>query len=93
MSRDFIRALYATAQRHPRITLYLFGSTLRGADAPNDLDLLAVYATEEDYDEFRTDLDRLEFSPLIDLVAMTATELANSGFLRRSAAIPFADLT
>lgn len=93
MSREFLPALNAIAKRHPSITLYVFGSSVHGSDAANDLDVLVVYVTSEEYDAFRTDLDQLEISPLIDLVAMTGSELVASGFLRRSRAVPLTELS
>ncbi len=50
--------------------------------------LLAVYSTIEDYYAFDSELERLEFSPLVDVVAMASDEVRSSGFLRRSNAIP-----
>lgn len=92
MSADWAPALRRLAGRHPNISLYIFGSTLYSRGLPNDLDLLVVYSTEEDFNAFRTELDQLEFSPLVDLVAMTPNELRGSGFLLLSRAVPLVDI-
>lgn len=92
MRPAWVLAIQALAARHPHVTLHLFGSTARGSSSPNDLDLLAVYDTLEEYDDFLLELDQLEFSSVIDLVAMTPCELQVSGFLLRSQAIPMSDL-
>ncbi|MBD8207875.1 hypothetical protein IFR11_15760 [Microbacterium sp. CFBP 8801] len=92
MTRDWILALADVARRHPNVAVYLFGSTVHGNRPPNDLDALAVYSTIEEYYAFQEETDRLEFSPLLDVIAMTPHELLGSGFLERSRAVPLYDL-
>jgi hypothetical protein len=88
---DELTGLREVARRHPRLALYVFGSTVHGPEAPIDLDVLAVYEAIEDYEAFRLDLDRLAFAPVVDLVAMTPTELHGSGFLHRSRAVALSE--
>lgn len=92
MTRDWIPALAAIARRHPPVVLYVFGSTIRDGRAPNDLDLLVVYSTIGGYYAFSAELDQLEFSPLVDVVAMASDEVRSSGFIQRSNAIPIDEL-
>ncbi len=93
MRSAWVPPLQDLAARHGGVTLYLFGSTARGSNSPNDLDLLAVYDTLENLDNFLLELDKLDVSSLVDLVAMTPSELRASRFLLRSEAIPVGDLT
>lgn len=93
MNEHELADLQAVASRHPAVELYIFGSTIHGYETPVDLDVLAVYATLQDFVELRADLDRQSFAPLIDLVAMTPDELCGSGFLSRSGAVPLTDLS
>lgn len=92
VTRDWIPALADVARRHPNVAVYVFGSTVHGNRAPNDLDVLAVYSTIEEYYAFQEETDGLEYSPLLDVVAMTHHELLGSGFLERSRAVPLCDL-
>lgn len=92
MTREWIPALADVARRHPNVAIYVFGATAHGNRPPNDLDVLVVYPTSEEYYAFQEEADRLEFSPLLDIVAMTPHELLGSGFLERSRAVPLEDL-
>ncbi|MDE8670637.1 hypothetical protein PY310_18825 [Pseudarthrobacter sp. H3Y2-7] len=92
MNEHELADLQSVASRHPAVALYVFGSTIHGQETPIDLDMLAVYATLQDFVALRADLDRQPFAPLIDLVAMTPDELRGSGFLVRSGAVPLAAL-
>jgi len=92
VTQEWLNALTGVALRHPNVILYVFGSTVYGDRTPNDLDLLAVYSTLEDYYAFHAELEQLEFSPLVDVVAMGSDELESSGFIQRSNAVALKSL-
>ncbi len=87
-----LAGLRELSQRNPSIRLYVFGSAVYGPEAPIDLDVLVVYEALDDYKAFQAELDRLAIAPVVDLVAMTPTELSGSGFLIRSRALALDDV-
>ncbi|WP_145272908.1 hypothetical protein [Prescottella equi] len=87
MIAEAIGQIGAILDAHGGIDAYLFGSALT-RDDPADIDLLIVYPDRHQLHRFLAELERIVGPLAIDLTAMTACELAGSGFLDRSKAVP-----
>jgi hypothetical protein len=71
----------------PCIEVYVFGSVLHSS-TPADIDLVAVYRHRSCLDKFRERMSHCAGEYLLDVTAMTPTELEGSGFFARSGAKP-----
>lgn len=84
---ESIRLIGAAIDAQEGIDAYLFGSALTRAD-PADIDLLIVYPDRHKLHRFLDELERFAGPLPIDVTAMTAGEVADSGFIERSKAVP-----
>jgi predicted nucleotidyltransferase len=74
------------------LKLYLFGSSMRGATDPADIDLLVVYRDPGEARQFRRSAEKLELVRPLHLVAMTTTEEAHYSFIERTEATPLSTI-
>lgn len=80
-----LREFCQLASAHPQLQVWLFGSALT-SEAPSDLDVLLVYEDRADVVAVRSAQWWADCDPPLTIIAMTADEEREYGFIAATAA-------